>query len=99
MAKTKKAKKKSFSVCTNKMCENQVLEFLPKFVHESVETNEEVVHDAWRCNECKTLYYFENGCQVKELVFFVGEKYTHIGQKSDYDIAIQKKREQELVAN
>ena len=82
-------------ICKN--CGNKT-EFIPNFVHECIETNEDVVHDCYVCPVCTSLHYKEDGYNVFEFTPKILELSKTInGFATDYDVALNKMKENEKV--
>ena len=82
-------------ICKN--CGNKT-EFIPNFVHECVETNEEVKNDVWKCPLCEAIHYVEDGYNVLEYTPKILELSKTIkGFVTDYDVALNKMKENEKV--
>ena len=78
---------------------NSSLKFIPNYLHESVETNEEVTNDVNLCNSCGALHYVEDGYNVFEYTPKILELNKTIkGFATDYDIAVDKMREKKKYA-
>lgn len=74
-----------------KNCGNDT-NFIPNFVHESVEENLEVTHDVHECPLCYSIHYKENGYEVFEK--FVNIKPVEIKMLvTDYNVATKKEEE------
>ena len=80
-----------------KKCGNTT-EFIPNYIHEDIETNENRTDDVWRCSLCESLHYVENGYNVFEFTPTILELSKTIkGFATDYDVAVNKMKEHEEV--
>ncbi len=98
MAK-RKPKLKAPKAC--KWCGGE-LEFIPGYVHESVETNEDVVHDVWKCRDenCETLHYYEDGYFAFEHLMNINRlSYDYKPLKTDYQVAREKMQRELTTCN
>jgi len=82
-----------------KNCFKTNLEFIPNFIHECVETNEDSTHDVWECKDCGAIHYKEGEYDVYEFSPVFQAIYSTIkGFVTDYDVALDKKlKEKELL--
>lgn len=72
---------------------NKELEFIPNFVHEDIEINEDRIDDVWLC-ECGALHYKENGWDVYEFSA-MPTNFLYVPQVSDMQLIKNQIKEEE----